>query len=335
MSIQEVVPKGKKRIAGLGSALVDILIHESDSFLEATGAAKGGMELVGEDTIYAILSGTRSEKKIVPGGSACNTIIGVSCLGGQGRFVGKCGQDDFGDLFTNGLEKHQVEPILFQSMSPTGRVLSIITPDAQRTMLTYLGASSETFPHEITDDCFADSAIVHLEGYLLFNRELMTTALRAAKKAGAAISLDLASFTVVEQAKDFLMSVVQDYVDILIANEDEARVFTGFSDERSAISALSEKTEIAVLKVGQKGSYIADHGNIVRVEAIGSGKGRVIDTTGAGDLWASGFLYGLVNGFTVEACGQLASACGYEVCQVVGANIPEEGWKRIRLLIPE
>ncbi|MBA4368330.1 MAG: adenosine kinase [Desulfobacterium sp.] len=334
MSLQDVVPAGKKRIVGLGSALVDILIHESDSFLEKTGAAKGGMELVAEETIQAVLGRSKAERKIVPGGSACNTIIGVACLGGKGRFVGKCGQDEFGSLFVKGLKKNHVEPILFQSTSPTGRVLSIITQDAQRTMLTYLGASSETSPHEITSECFADSAIVHLEGYLLFNRDLMSTALQAAKKVGAAISLDLASFTVVEQSRDFLMRIVNDYVDILIANEDEAKAFTGFSNESRAISALSEKTKIAVLKIGKKGSFIADHGNIVKIEAQGAGA-KVIDTTGAGDLWASGFLYGMVNGFSAEKCGQLASACGYEVCQVIGANIPEEGWQRIRSLMPE
>jgi len=334
MSLQDVVPAGKKRIVGLGSALVDILIHESDFFLEKTGAAKGGMELVEEKIIQAVLGRSKAERKIVPGGSACNTIVGVACLGGEGRFVGKCGQDEFGSLFVNDLEKNHVEPILFRSTSPTGHVLSIITQDAQRTMLTYLGASSEMSPHEISNECFADSAIVHLEGYLIFNRDLMTTALQAAKKAGAAISLDLASFTVVEQSRDFLIQIVNDYVDILIVNEDEAKAFTGFSNENKAISALSEKTRIAALKVGNKGSFIADHGKIVKVEAQGAGA-RVMDTTGAGDLWASGFLYGMVNGFSAEKCGQLASACGYEVCQVIGANIPEEGWQRIRSLLPE
>jgi len=334
MSLQDVIPAGTKMITGLGSALVDILIHESDSFLETTGAAKGGMELVAEEAIQAILDRSQAEKQVVPGGSACNTIIGVGSLGGQGRFVGKCGQDEFGSLFANDLEKNQVDPILFPSASPTGRVLSIITPDAQRTMLTCLGASAETSPQEITDDCFIHSAIVHLEGYLLFNQELMTAALQVAKKTGAAVSLDLASFTVVEQSMGFLEQIVHDYVDILIANEDEARAFTGFSDEQKAIAALSEKAKIAVLKVGKKGSYIADHGNIVRIQAQ-EGAGGVIDTTGAGDLWASGFLFGMVNGFSTETCGKLASACGFEVCQVVGASIPEEGWQRIRSLIPE
>jgi sugar/nucleoside kinase (ribokinase family) len=333
MSTNDKKPLGGKLVTGLGSALVDILIHESDDFVSETGVAKGGMDLVEEKVIREILLKSKAKPTIVPGGSACNTIIGVCCLGGQGRFVGKYGQDEFGNLFEEDLQKNQVEPLLFKSVSPTGRVLSVITPDAQRTMYTYLGASSETAPEEITEECFADSAIVHLEGYLLFNQNLMLKALESAKKAGAAISLDLASFTVVEQSKAFLERIVSEYVDILIANEDEARAFTGFTDENDAVSALAQNAEIAVLKVGKRGSYIAERGNIIKIEARGSGE--VVDTTGAGDLWASGFLYGMINGFSFEKCGKLASACGYEVCRVIGANIPEQGWDRIRSLIHE
>ncbi len=333
MSVSGKIPLGRERVTGLGSALIDILIHESDGFVAATGAAKGGMSLVEEKTIRQILLKSKSKPAIVPGGSACNTIIGVCCLGGQGRFVGKCGQDEFGNLFEEDLKKNQVEPLLFKSDSSTGSVLSVITPDAQRTMYTYLGASSETSPEEITEECFADSAIVHLEGYLLFNQNLMLKALESAKNGGAAISLDLASFTVVEQSKGFLERIVSEYVDILIANEDEARAFTGHADEKDAVSALAQKADIAVLKVGERGSYIADKGNIIKIEAHGSGE--VIDTTGAGDLWASGFLFGMINGLPVEKCGTIGSACGYEVCRVIGANIPEQGWDRIRSLIHE
>lgn len=333
MSVSDKIPLGRERVAGLGSALIDILIYESDEFVAATGAAKGGMALVEEKMIREILLKSKAKPAIVPGGSACNTIIGVCCLGGQGRFVGKCGQDEFGNFFEEDLKKNQVEPLLFKSVSSTGRVLSVITPDAQRTMYTYLGASSETSPEEITEECFADSAIVHLEGYLLFNQNLMLKALESAKKGGAAISLDLASFTVVEQSKGFLERIVGEYVDILIANEDEARVFTGHADENDAVSALAQKADIAVLKVGKRGSYIAKKGNIIKIEPHGSGE--VIDTTGAGDLWASGFLFGMINGFPLEKCGKIGSACGYEVCRVIGANIPEQGWDRIRSLVDE
>ncbi len=219
------------------------------------------------------------------------------------------------------------------SALPTGRVLSIITPDAQRTMITYLGASADTQPEEITQECFADSAVVHMEGYLLFNPALMTASLKTAKNAGALVSLDLASFTVVEQSKAILEDLIEQYVDILIANEDEAIAYTGLNDEARALDQLAQHVEMAVLKVGARGSFIHHENRVCRIPAQGAG--TAIDTTGAGDLWASGFLFGLVNGYTHEKCGRLASACGYEVCQMVGADIPAGGWIRIRKILEE
>jgi sugar/nucleoside kinase (ribokinase family) len=183
-------------------------------------------------------------------------------------------------------------------------------------------------PDEISDSCFDNAAIVFVEGYLLFNRDLIQAALKAAQRCGALIALDLASFTVVEESKEFLAEIVYKYVDILMANEDEARAFTGDSDEIKGLEALSQHVDIAVVKVGKKGSYISHDGEILKIEAKGTGS--AVDTTGAGDLWASGFLFGLINGYPLPKCGELGSACGYEVCQVIGANIPDPGWQRIR-----
>jgi sugar/nucleoside kinase (ribokinase family) len=323
--------EGKKVIVGIGSALVDVLVNADDDFLKKIGASKGGMELVDDNVINNTLSQISEKPHIVPGGSACNTVVGVGKLGGSARFVGKYGKDDFGLLFENDLKKNNVEPVLFKSDLPTGRVLSIITPDAQRSMFTYLGASSEILPEDISSECFSGAAIVHIEGYLLFNKDLILAALKKAKAAGALISLDLASYTVVEESKELLKKIVFDYVDILIANEDEARVFTGYTDEIKAVESLSENVDIAVLKVGKRGSYIHSSGKISRIKAIGTG--AAVDTTGAGDLWAAGFLFGIVNQYSVEKCGELGSACGYEVCQVVGADIPDEGWQRIHSLL--
>lgn len=326
-----IIKNDRQLIAGIGSALVDILIHEDDDFIEKTGAAKGGMTLVDNSWIERTLALGSARATIVAGGSACNTIVGVGQLGGKARFVGKCGTDKWGRQYENDLGKQNVDAAILRSDSPTGRVLSIITPDAQRTMFTYLGASSETRPEEITAGSFADAAVVHVEGYLLFNPDLIQAALDAAKEAGALVSLDLASFTVVEQSLDLLDKLVVDSVDILIANEDEARAFTGQSDEKLALRALSQKANVAVLKVGPRGSHITHAGEFIRIQPLGDGK--ALDTTGAGDLWAAGFLFGLVNGYPLEKCGQLGSACGYEVCQVIGASIPEEGWDRIKKLL--
>jgi sugar/nucleoside kinase (ribokinase family) len=325
--------QNKTRIVGLGSALVDILVNESDEFIRRVDVQKGGMTLVEMPDLEKILNQVSTKPIVVPGGSACNTAVGIARLGGSARFVGKRGSDETGQIFQNALVERGVEPFLMTSALPTGRVLSIITPDAQRTMITYLGASAETRPEEITPATFADAAVVHMEGYLLFNPDLMAASLTAAKKAGALVSLDLASFTVVEQTKAILDDMIEHYVDILIANEDEAFAYTGLGDETRTLARLARHVDIAVLKVGARGSFVQKENHVYRIPAKGSG--TAIDTTGAGDLWASGFLYGLVNGYSHEKSGRLASACGYEVCQVVGADIPAEGWMRIKKELEE
>ena len=332
MAIRQI-DKNKKLIVGIGSALIDILTHEENDFLEKTGAVKGGMKYVDRDFIERTLLQTSQKPIIVPGGSACNTVVGIGKLGGTACFVGKIGMGHMARLFETDLKKNNVDPVLFKSSSPTGRVLSIITPDAQRSMFTFLGASSEIQPDEITENCFKNAAIVHIEGFMLFNEDLIISALKAAKNVGALVSLDLASFTVVEQSKTVLKRIINDFVDILIANEDEAQVYTGYSDENKAVCSMAENTLIAALKIGKRGSFIAHHGKTIKIDPMGDG--AAMDTTGAGDLWAAGFLFGLVNGFSLEKCGKLGSACGYEVCQVMGANIPEEGWQRIKKLLEE
>jgi sugar/nucleoside kinase (ribokinase family) len=320
--------KNKKLIIGVGSALIDILAHEDEAFLGKTGAVKGGMTYVDKAFIDETLLLASRPPSLVPGGSACNTVIGIGKLGGAARFVGKCGSGAMGEFFENDLKRHNVEAVLLRSGSPTGRVLTIITPDAQRSMFTFLGASAETEPQDILQNFFTNAAIVHIEGYLLFNPELIIKVLKTAKSAGARVSLDLASFNVVKESHAQLQDIVTAYVDILIANEDEAMAYTGHKDEARAIRALAADAEIAVLKVGQRGSFIACGDQIVPIQPKTGAP--IIDTTGAGDLWAAGFLYGLVNGYTLEKCGELGSACGYEVCRVVGANIPDAGWKRIK-----
>ncbi|MFH2091490.1 MAG: adenosine kinase [Pseudomonadota bacterium] len=321
----------KTRITGIGSALVDILINESDQFLTDLGKTKGGMTLVEDQDILQILSKTLDTPVVVPGGAACNTIVGVGCLGGKARFIGKRGKDAYGEAFEQQVIHCNVEPLISIGNSPTGKVLSVVTPDAQRSMFTFLGASTELAPDSITPDMFKDTAIAMIEGYLLFNQALMMAALNAAKKAGALIALDLASFEVVNATKPVLEDIIKEYVDILIANEDEAKAYTGFDDEQKAIERLSENVSYAILKVGKKGSYVSHNGTITRIEPVCGTP--PVDTTGAGDLWAAGFLFGLAHGFPIEKSGQIGSACGYEVCQVMGAQLPEAAWNRIKALI--
>ncbi len=242
----------KKPILCVGGALIDILLNEEDAFLKRTTGSKGGMHLVEPEIIEKYLSISKAVPATAPGGSACNTAVGIGKLGGDARFAGKSGSGKNGSFFEEEIKKSAVSPYLIKSDSPTGRVLSIITPDAERTMFTYLGASSTITPEEIEDRFFKDVYLVHIEGYLLFNPAIMAAVLEKAKRFKALISLDLASYTVVEASKDLLCDIVDQYVDILIANEEEAKAYTGFLDENKAISALAKEANIAVLKVGGK-----------------------------------------------------------------------------------
>jgi sugar/nucleoside kinase (ribokinase family) len=315
-------------VVGIGSALVDILVPASDAFVATAGVPKGGMVYFDAPTIEAVVARCAQKPQIAPGGAACNTIVGIARLGGRTRFVGKRGEDDFGDLFEHDLQAQMVDPRLIRAALPTGRVLSLITPDCQRSMLTHLGASGALRPDEVQPADFIGAAVVLVEGYLVYNPSVFMHAIKIARQAGALIALDLASFTVVEQNRKLLIDVVRDYVDIVVANEDEAAVFTGKQQEEKALSALADLARLAVVKLGARGSLIADGAVCQRITPMHGEK--IVDTTGAGDLWAAGLLYGLVHGLPLETCGILASACGYEVCRVMGAGIPEDGWQRIR-----
>lgn len=318
-------------ITGIGSALVDVLINETDEFLQKLDKKKGGMTYVTADEQQAIISASSQAPVIVPGGAACNTILGVGNLGGAAKFIGAQGKDEYGDIFENKVRECRVEPVLSYFDTPTGKVLSVVTPDAQRSMFTDLGASSLLDPAGVTSQMFSGTAIALVEGYLLFNRDLMMAAVKAAKEAGALVALDLASFEVVNASQDILPELVKEYVDILIANEDEAKAYTGESDESAALEKLSANVTYAVLKVGSRGSYIRHDNTVTRIAPV---KGNApVDTTGAGDLWASGFLYGIANGHSIEKSGQLGSMCGYEVCQVMGAQIPDPVWAKIRATV--
>lgn len=318
-------------VIGVGSALMDILLLESDQFLVEHAITKGGMEFVNPWRADELLAASGNAAKLVPGGSACNTTIGLGQLCGKAMFVGTRGDDQLGETLESAIASNFVIPKLETVPTPTGRVLSVITPDAERSMLTFLGASSESSPAMFVPELFQGADMIHVEGYLLFNEQLIRAVLEAAKASRVPVSLDLASFTVVDANQTLVKELVRDYVTVLLANEDEARSYTGTSDEGEALRILSGDAECAVLKVGKRGSYVHVNGETTRIQPFGTG--TAIDTTGAGDLWASGFLFGLIHGKPIEECGRIASMCGYEVCQVEGAHIPLSVWSRIKASI--
>jgi sugar/nucleoside kinase (ribokinase family) len=238
--------------------------------------------------------------------------------------IGRLGKDDLGKVFLEGLGKAGVEHRIRTSEMATGRVLSVVTPDTQRTMFTYLGASTQLGADDVNLADFSDAGIVYLEGYLLFNQPLVNRILEVAKQARAKIVLDLGSYQVVEICREFLDKVLPQ-VDVVLANEDEAKAYTGMAESES-LEILAGKVHTAAVKLGKHGVMLAQGNARHKVEAH---LVKAIDTTGAGDLWASGFVFGLTQGLGLDDAARLGCKVGSEVVQVLGAVIPEPAWQRI------
>jgi len=316
------------KILGIGNALVDVLTQlENDNLLATLELPKGSMQLVDAQKSEQIQESSKDLKKqMASGGSAANTIHGLAKLGVETAFIGTVGEDETGDFFHNDLVNSNIIPKLIRSKSPSGIANAMISIDGERTFGTFLGAAIELSASHLNDNQFTDYDILHVEGYLVQNHELLEAILKTAKNNGLKVSIDLASYNVVEDNLDFLKEMVTNYVDIVFANEEEAKAFTGLEPEEALVE-ISKVTDIAIVKVGRKGSMIKQGDTIVNV---GVREIEPIDTTGAGDLYAAGFLYGLVNDLGFEKSGQAGSLLASTVIENIGAKISEENWEKIR-----
>lgn len=314
-----------KKVLGVGAALVDLLANVDDAWVEASGNAKGDMTMVEFDTLEKLLAKAPKTER-VPGGSAANTMVGLAKLGGNAAFLSKIKDDELGNLYNAHLKSAGVQPILKSSDVATGCVLSVVTPDAQRTMFSFLGASNTLCDEDVTEDLFEGVDLVYLEGYRAFAADTFRKILNMAKERGIKTAVDFGSFGVVNVCHALFEEMFAGHkIDMIFANEDEAKAYTG-KEPMEALEELSKYCEVAIVKIGKKGAYISENGVVTQVAA---GTAKAIDTTGAGDLWAAGYLYGYLNGFSAEKSGKLASAVADEVVQVQGAMIPESGWNRI------
>lgn len=320
--------EGKPKLIAVGSALVDQLVYVPEEFVASIKGEKGGMELVELAEMNELLDNLPEAPHRAPGGSAANTIVGAARLGLDTGMLSKVGDDEAGEFYRQALRDAGVDDSAFKVNAEvaTGTCISLITPDSERTMRTYLGAAATLAPDDISPADFAGCTHAHLEGYLLFNHDLIMRVLDSAKAQGCKISLDLAAPEVVTANIDHLTAIVNDYVDIVLANESEAAAFTNEDDEKKALADLAGRCETAVVKVGSRGAWIQQGSEIAGVPIYG---GKGVDTTGAGDLWASGFLYGLLSGWDLERAGTLGAHVSGEVVHVTGAMLPEEAWQGV------
>jgi sugar/nucleoside kinase (ribokinase family) len=305
---------------GIGNALVDVIAHSTDDFLTNFGLVKGSMTLI--DTERAVeLYGALSGAVEMSGGSAANTMCGVASFGGHAAYVGKVDADDLGDVF--GHDMRAVGVSFFgggvAQEVPTGRCVIVVTPDAERTMNTYLGVSSTLSIGDIDEDAVAGGAVLYMEGYL-FDRDDAKAAFRHAADIahanGRTVSLTLSDSFCVDRHRDDFRALVADRVDLLFGNEDELMQLYQLSSFDDAVSELRSQCAMAAITRGADGCVIVTADEVIEVPAVPVA--HVVDTTGAGDLFAAGFLHGLTTGSDLQECGRLGSIAAAEVISHVG-----------------
>ncbi|TAL65195.1 MAG: adenosine kinase [Bacteroidetes bacterium] len=320
-----------EQILGIGNALVDVVtLIDNDNILEKFNLPKGSMQLVDSAKSEMVKAGTENfNRSFTSGGSAANTIHGLAMVGIKTGFIGSIGKDDLGDFFENEMKNAGIYTILSRRDSVTGTAVALISPDSERTFATHLGAAVELNVNDLVPENFQGYDILYMEGYLIINRPLVEKACMLAKEKKMKIAIDLASYNVVEAKLDDFKEIVEKYVDIVFANEEEAKSFTGMGTEE-ALNHISKFCEIVIIKAGSEGSFVKRGEEIIK---IGTDKVNVKDTTGAGDLYAAGFLFGYANGMDIEKCGILGSLMAGKVIEIIGARMNESKFEEIRAAI--
>lgn len=320
-----------KKILGIGSALVDILTQIPDEqILKELNLPKGSMTYVDAKTSVEI--GKKLAylgNQMASGGSAANTMSGLAQLDVEAGFLSKIGKDEIGRFFEKQMTESHVKPLMLKSETPSGRVQALVTADGERTFATCLGAAAEMCADDIKPELFDGWDIFYVEGYLVANPTMLKKAIETAKAQGMTIAIDLASYNVVEESHDFLLDLVNNYVDIVFANEKEAFAFTGM-EPKAAMNYIAERCDIAVVKIGSKGALVQRGNEIVTVPPM---QADVVDTTGAGDMWAAGFLAGLVKGKDLQTCGMMGAIVAKNIIEVVGAKMDSARWEKIHASI--
>ena len=321
-----------KDVIGIGNAIVDILCTVSEAFLKENDLDKGIMTLISTKTAKKLFQ-VMPEPTLVPGGSAANTLVGVASLGGDAAYLGKARQDFFGREFNESLIRMGVNHLtpLAKTGPPTAQSLIFITPDAERTMQTCLGISVELNIKDIDRDAIAASKITYLEGYLFDPPDAKCAFVKAAELAHSScrkVALSLSdAFCVARHREDFKNFISQN-VDFLFANEAEIISLFEVKEFEQAVCLVKDHCEIAALTRGDRGSVIVDFAGATKIPA--KKVVEVVDTTGAGDLYAAGFLFGLSRGFEVQKCADVGSLCAADVISHIGAR-PKNSLKKLFL----
>lgn len=318
------------RLLGLGNAITDVHVSiESDDMLLELGLPKGSMQLIDSarfEMIHDKMQG--SIMQVSCGGSAANTITGASKLGVPSAFIGKVHSDEIGQMYRKDMESYDVKTLLLHDSDASGQAFAFVSSDGERTFATYLGAAANLQPDDLKSEDFVGHDVLYLEGYLVQNQALVLRAVELAKLNGLKVALDLASYNVVDANRHFLTDLIEKSVDMVFANEEEAKSLTGL-EPHSAVGFLSEKCEIAIVKIGAEGALAQKGDRCVHLPATPANK---VDTTGAGDLFAAGFLYGMHLGKDLHECTRYGTVTAGKVIEVIGPKMQPETWLEIQSL---
>ncbi len=321
------------KILGIGNALLDVLLRlENDNTLNDICIQKGAMDLIQEEQMIAIHQAQAGlDRNYAPGGSVCNTMRAIAILGAKVGYVGKVGTDANGAFYENALQKAGVTPHIVRTEGISGCSTVLISPDGERTMATFLGPAATLSATEVANTTISSYDCVYIEGYLISNEALFLPVLQRAKSAGLKIALDLSNFNIVHGFKDLLSEVVPKYVNILFSNESEAVAYTGLKAE-DAVRKISEQVDISIVTLGKNGALVGSRGELITVPSLGR---NPVDTTGAGDNFAAGFLYGLSLNASLTQAAQIGSLLAGHVIETIGPQIPDERWCEIKLKVAE
>lgn len=310
----------------ISDSIVDHIVFVDDEYI-ASIPGKGGSELVDDVVFNQIIPKNDNRSIIRPGASAVNMLKGLNELGHTCSLITTIGDDEQGDFFLQSLKEKGITLFLKTIATPTGKSACLVTPNGERTMRTYLGASTENHRLQLNERMFQGVSHFHLEGYQLKHRHLVNEAVRLAKQNSATVSVDLSSFEVVKANKDYIWELLQNgHIDLLFANHEEATTLTGLAPKESS-EMLSHFCEIAIVTLGEEGCYVSSQGAQWRCPARNV---KVLDTIGAGDLFISGFLHGYLRHEAIPTCACIGTLLASHVIQVHGAEIPETNWGRIK-----
>ena len=318
ISRTDAAPK-RYDVCGIGSPLLDFIVEVDDGLLAEIDMQKGHMHLIDEEQSRRILGMIEKgyQVKTAPGGSSANTLAGVSALGGSAVFLGKIGNDYHGTVYEQSTVDSGVRSRLSRHQSGiTGHAITFITPDSERTFATHLGAALHFRKDDVFDEDIRQSRILHIEGYQLEDPELKETcvhAMEVARNSGGKVSIDLADPALIGRNLEPIRDLVRERADIIFVNEMEARAFTGLDDEEQALAAIYDMCEVAVVKLGDRGSLIEADGRVIRVPIYPV---AVVNSNGAGDAYAAGILFSIARGIDFERAGRIAA---YVAAQVVGS----------------